>query len=637
MRRMSISVQMNVGLTLTAVIAFAFLVTLMLRAEDRHDTEEVNVIMAHQLHVTQMQVDFKKQVQEWKNILIRGEDPVDLDTYRTRFFSMESSVLAAVDELLAARVNDETSSLLQTLKNDLDALNRRYREALNVFADTGGTEPLVADSLMRGRDRAPASLMDELVQSMDLSIEQLKVAQSTLERREQKELRTLVAIGGVAFIALSAMFAFYLSRRIIKPIQNLSRCAHLLSDDKNSTEVPHTGRKDEIGDMASALQVFRRNRITALALQRSAKFAIEVEEKEKLDLLQQQLDTERNSAVLRDEQHAQELVDLSREREEQLKGRIQRLSTAVAAAAAGDLKYLAAHPETGGRVNDDLCKTIMDLELLFGQFDSDFHSISEEARTLRDAAISLSGQSDMINADARRNNEQAVKVRGTANGVRDAIVTMSENLGTMASGIDTIEASASQASVVANEAVDLGQRTDAIMRNLSTSSADIGNVIKLITSIAEQTNLLALNATIEAARAGDAGKGFAVVANEVKELAKETNKATEEIQRRIDAIRGDTDQAVEGIGSINHIVSQINGIQVNIAESVREQSTSADGVIKLVTKILAGNKEVRALISDVIDRQVGAQESATQIYDASEKLKASASGSLELTSRYVGS
>src|SRR5439155_1469536 len=105
---------------------------------------------------------------------------------------------------------------------------------------------------------------------------------------------------------------------------------------------------------------------------------------------------------------------------------------------------------------------------------------------------------------------------------------------------------------------------------LGESSAEIGNVIKVITSIAEQTNLLALNATIEAARAGEAGKGFAVVANEVKELAKQTAKATEDISRKIEAIQGDTKGAVEAIAKIGNIINQINDIQNTIASAVEE-------------------------------------------------------------------
>ena len=114
------------------------------------------------------------------------------------------------------------------------------------------------------------------------------------------------------------------------------------------------------------------------------------------------------------------------------------------------------------------------------------------------------------------------------------------------------------------------------MAKLGESSPEIGNVVKVITSIAEQTNLLALNATIEAARAGEAGKGFAVVANEVKELAQETAKATEDIARRVQAIQGDTTAAVAAIGEISTIIAQINDQQTTIASAVEEQTATTN-------------------------------------------------------------
>jgi methyl-accepting chemotaxis protein len=136
---------------------------------------------------------------------------------------------------------------------------------------------------------------------------------------------------------------------------------------------------------------------------------------------------------------------------------------------------------------------------------------------------------------------------------------------------------------------------------LGESSAEIGQVIKVITSIAQQTNLLALNATIEAARAGESGKGFAVVANEVKELAKETAKATEDISRKIEAIQENTKEAVGAIGTITSIITQINEISTTIATSVDQQNTTTNEMARNVTEAAAGAGEIVKNISGVAD------------------------------------
>jgi methyl-accepting chemotaxis protein len=140
--------------------------------------------------------------------------------------------------------------------------------------------------------------------------------------------------------------------------------------------------------------------------------------------------------------------------------------------------------------------------------------------------------------------------------------------------------------------MQVAETTNATVGKLGDSSIEIGNVIKVITSIAEQTNLLALNATIEAARAGEAGKGFAVVANEVKDLARETAKATEDIGRRVEAIQADTREAVDAIAEISSVIARINDYQTTIASAVEEQTATTNEMSRNVAEAAMGSTEI---------------------------------------------
>lgn len=158
------------------------------------------------------------------------------------------------------------------------------------------------------------------------------------------------------------------------------------------------------------------------------------------------------------------------------------------------------------------------------------------------------------------------------------------------------------------------------MAKLGESSAEIGNVIKVINSIAQQTNLLALNATIEAARAGEAGKGFAVVANEVKELAQETAKATEDIRRRIQAIQSDTEAAVSAITEISRIIAQINDTQSTIASAVEEQTATTNEMGRNVTEAATGSNDIAENITGVARSASETTTAAATTSQAAEEL-----------------
>ena len=184
-------------------------------------------------------------------------------------------------------------------------------------------------------------------------------------------------------------------------------------------------------------------------------------------------------------------------------------------------------------------------------------------------------------------------VASAAEQVSNNVTTVATGIEELTSSIGEIARNAGQGAQVAESAVEVEQNTNATIAKLGESSTEIGNVIKVITSIAEQTNLLALNATIEAARAGEAGKGFAVVANEVKELAKETAKATEDISKRIETIQGDTRAAIEAINEISAIINSVNDIQTTIATAVEQQTATTREMSRGISDRNTGMKSAR--------------------------------------------
>jgi len=212
----------------------------------------------------------------------------------------------------------------------------------------------------------------------------------------------------------------------------------------------------------------------------------------------------------------------------------------------------------------------------------------------RDELVAVGHQ---IQSNARETTHQATLASGAAEEVSTNAAALADAVQEFNSSIREISGNTSSAATVAGLAVEAADRTNRTVTKLGESSAEIGNVIKVINSIAEQTNLLALNATIEAARAGEAGKGFAVVANEVKELAKQTSEATEDIIRKIAMIQDDTAHAVEAIGQVTGIIRQINESQNAIASAVEEQSAMTSEISRNISEVAAGSGEIARNIS----------------------------------------
>lgn len=247
-------------------------------------------------------------------------------------------------------------------------------------------------------------------------------------------------------------------------------------------------------------------------------------------------------------------------------------------------------------------------------------SVAENAQQVANASEEFSAVSQQITANSEETTAQANVVSNATEMVNRNLQTVATGAEEMSSTIADIAKNATESARVASGAVKTAESTNATISKLGISSAEIGQVIKVITSIAQQTNLLALNATIEAARAGEAGKGFAVVANEVKELAKQTAKATEDISQKIAAIQSDTKGAVDAIATISAVINQISDISTTIATAVEEQSATTNEMTRNVSEAAKGSGEITLNIAGVSQAAQGTSSSAHESMKAAESL-----------------
>ena len=295
------------------------------------------------------------------------------------------------------------------------------------------------------------------------------------------------------------------------------------------------------------------------------------------------------------------------------------LLTLTAAMGEGDL---TERLETGS--NDEIGQMAQSLNHALDRLGSTLRDISEGTQ-------SLAASSEEVTAVSRQMAENADQAANQANGVSAASEQVSANVSVVASSAEELMASireisksSNEAARVAKNAAGVASQTNQRIGKLGQSSIEIGQVIKVITSIAEQTNLLALNATIEAARAGEAGKGFAVVANEVKELAKQTATATEEIGQKIGAIQLDTKNAVQAIAEITEIINQVNDISNTIASAVEEQTVTTTEIGRNVQEAAKGAREIAQGNASIAGAALSSAEGAKKTESAAQSLGAMA-------------
>jgi methyl-accepting chemotaxis protein len=318
------------------------------------------------------------------------------------------------------------------------------------------------------------------------------------------------------------------------------------------------------------------------------------------------------------------------------------MKTNIHALVADTVTLAKAASEGRVGVRADAAQHQGDYRRIVEGINNTLEAIVEPLKITAQNATTLAAASEELTAVSQQMSGTAEETATQANVVSAASEEVSKNVASVASASEEMQASireisknANESARVAKNAVTVAHSTNETMKKLGESSQEIGNVIKVITSIAQQTNLLALNATIEAARAGEAGKGFAVVANEVKELAKQTAKATEEIGQKIEAIQGETKGAVKAIEQIGSIINQINDISNSIASAVEEQTVTTNEIGRSVTDASRGIGDIARNIGGVATAAKHTTQGATDTQRASQELSQMAARLQTVVSRFT--
>lgn len=389
------------------------------------------------------------------------------------------------------------------------------------------------------------------------------VANQTATTQQLTILILIIAmVIGAAMIFLTEMV-------IMRPLNRVTGAINNLAHGDLDTEIPYAGRADEIGKMASGLNVFKKNAIERQQLEADAK-AAEVAQREADERERARLEIQDNIEREREQREAIEKA----KRAEKLHNLVQSFGTRIEATMA----------------------------------------------RIGDAAATMGQQSRFMVSTADEASQQSAIVTETAEETNTNVGMMASAAAALSDSANEVRQKISESRAISDEAVRKSELGTQQVNSLAESTEDIANIVQLITDISSQTNLLALNATIEAARAGEAGRGFAVVASEVKSLANQTVSATDEIAEKIGNMRATTRETVESMHEVAKVIKQVGELSVVIGATVDQQSAETNKMSENVREVAQGTTVVSENIADVREGNVQTQGAATKVLEVTDGL-----------------
>ena len=453
---------------------------------------------------------------------------------------------------------------------------------------------------------APVTSGDERLGTMVLSLDRSQLSSDVASIR-------WLSIGISALILIFGTFAFAkIADRISRPLKVLEEAANKVAEGDTEVQVSVlTGDElQSVGDafnkMVLKIQEALEESAQKTRLAEDALGQVESQQQETADKarLAEQAANDAESA-------RQEIL----RQQEYMQAQIEELLHAMDQVADGSLTINLVNTQ-----NDEFTRLFNGFNRTVVNLRGTIEKVANTAESLHRSSGQLMEVSEAMSGNAETASREAESAAGATREVDENIQTVASATTEMGASIQEISQNASKAARIASTAVNTARDTTGTIGKLGESSAEIGKVIKIITGIAEQTNLLALNATIEAARAGEAGKGFAVVANEVKELAKETAKATEDVGRQIANIQSDTGHAIEAISQISAIITEISDLQNSIASAIEEQSVTTSEIGRNVTMAAQGSTTIAANMNSVTDAAQSTTEGATNTMSAARQM-----------------